>query len=146
VSQHNPFLAYPGFLLQQAASRSQAALAQALSPLALTVGQASVLHAIAHNPRTTATHICAMLGIIKTNMTPLIARLEEKALISRVQANGRMQYLFVTAAGAELAEKVAAVFHAHEHALVAHIPQEKRNMFMVQLKAISTTLNGAGAG
>jgi DNA-binding MarR family transcriptional regulator len=132
----DPLKKLPGYALRRASSAMLSDLARRLTPLALRPTEASILLLIASNPGITQSALCRTLDIQRANMTPITARLEQRALLARERVNGRSQGLILTADGATLLCEVRNVINAHEQSLLAHVPLEHRAHLLPALMAL----------
>jgi len=135
----NSLRAYPGFVLRQAASARMGELARRLEPLQLRISEASTLHLIARHPGLSQSDIGRMIDVKRANMNPMVMRLEARELLSRAQAPGRRQGLFLTPDGQIAAVQVDRIFAEHETALIARVPQDLRPHLMPILNALWAT-------
>ena len=78
-----PLGEFVGYRLRRAQLSVFARFELALREIALSPGQLSVLVVIACNPGLTQSEICAALGILRANFTPLLHDLEARALAIR---------------------------------------------------------------
>ncbi len=126
----------PGYALRRASAAMLAEFSAALEPLDLRPTDASLLLLIDANKGITAGKLGTALGIQRANMVPLIARMEERNLISRKALDGRSFGLSLTDSGAELCSTVKQIVHAHEQSLIARIPSAYQAHFLPALKSL----------
>jgi len=129
----NPLSDYPGYLLRRASAWTMAGLAKRLEPLELTPTEASVLTLIASNLGVTQSEIGRMLGIVSANMTPLVARLDQRGLVTRVPVDGRSFGLTPTRRGAALAAQVSDIMREQEKTLIQAVSPKHRAAFQQAL-------------
>jgi len=132
----DPLRLLPGYALRRASAAQMAAFNVRLAPLGLKFAEASVILVIAANPGATLSAIGRTLDIQRANMTPLVARLEERGLITRAAVNGRSWGLALSADGQKLKRGIDAAVHAHEAALVAQVPAAHRAALLPILHAL----------
>jgi len=132
----DPLRDFAGYVLRRASAVSQADLSGRLNGLGLKITEASVLVLVDANRRMTQSEISRMLSIASANVTPLVARLEERAMLQREPIDGRSHFLSLTPIGRALAKKAKAQMQAHESELIKHIPASRRASFLEALLAI----------
>jgi len=126
----------PGYALRRASTAMLADLNIRLEPLGVRHVEASVLLVIAGNPGVTQSKLGEVLGIQRANMTPLIARLEERGWLARTPIDGRSHGLILSAAGRDARAAISAVVASHELALINRIAPEHRSGFKAALDAL----------
>jgi DNA-binding MarR family transcriptional regulator len=118
-----------GYLLRRISGAVMADLATTLSDLELKISEASVLIVIGDDPGRNQSSIGRRLGIQRANMAPLIAKLVDRGLVERTQADGRSTGLGLTARGAALTHVVRDRITAHESRMFnALTPEERRGL------------------
>jgi DNA-binding MarR family transcriptional regulator len=132
----DPLSLLPGYALRRASAAMQHALGLRLSTLGLTATEASILILVDANAQATQSDIGRTLGIKRANMTPLTARLVDRALIERHRVDGRSQSLRLTSAGDTILKDVWRAVEAHEAHLISHIPMTDQPGFAAALKAL----------
>jgi DNA-binding MarR family transcriptional regulator len=126
----------PGYALRRASAAMLAEFSAALEPLDLRPTDASLLMLIEANPGITPGKLGTALGIQRANMVPLIARMEERGLITRKALDGRSFGLSMTDGGAELCVLVKQIVNAHEQSLIDRIPQAYQAHLLPALKSL----------
>ncbi|KAF0186518.1 MAG: winged helix-turn-helix transcriptional regulator [Hyphomonadaceae bacterium] len=132
----DPLTPFFGYALRRASNASVAQLTPALNALNLRLAEASTLVIIQGSPGITQSELGRMLDIASANMAPMIGRLDERGLISRVRVDGRSQGLRLTAEGEDLAAAALKAFRTHEEQLAAHIPPEFADVILETLNDI----------
>jgi DNA-binding MarR family transcriptional regulator len=100
--------------------------------------EASLVMLIGANPGVRQSELGRVLDIKRANMSPLIAKLEERDLICRTPIDGRSTGLSLSGAGAVLRGKVQQVVAAHEAALIARVNPALRDSFVEALRMLWT--------
>lgn len=139
----DPLRTLAGYALRRASAVSQAGLSDRLEGLGLKVAEASLLVVVDANKHMTPSEISRTLSIASANLTPLVARLEERALLEREPIDGRSYFISLTQTGRALAKKVKAEMQAHESELIKCIPASHRAIFLKALLVIWGDENGA---
>ncbi len=132
----DPMLEFPGYLLRRASMSTLAELNRRLSQFDLRHGDFSLLQMINANPGIKQTKACQLLDIKRANMVPLIAKMEDRNLISRTAIDGRSQAIRLTAAGRALAKKTFLVAEAYEKELIEQVPESLREAVMPVLQSL----------
>ncbi len=113
-----------------------AQFSERLSPLNVSSTEASVIMMIEANSGVTQSELSRSLGIKRANMAPLIARIDDRALVKRTPVDGRSQGLELTAAGSKLASEIKIVVQDHENDLISRIPDAALPHFVSALHAL----------
>jgi len=132
----DPLRHHLGYALRRASAALMAQLAQRFAALDLRPSEATVLMVIDSNPGINPSAIGRMLDIAKANVTPLIARLDERGLLERSPVNGRSHSLRLTSTGRALTKKLQKVVATHETELLLRIPEKQRTAFLTTLQAL----------
>ena len=135
-ASRDPLLELTGYVLQRAASANMTQLTERLAPLKLRPADVALLLLVADRPGLTQSELGRHLDIQRANMVPLVARLEERGVLSRKQVDGRSQGLMLTRSGLALVEKVRQVVSTHEAALLDRVPKEMRPAVLPILMAL----------
>jgi len=112
---------------------SMSGLSSRFADLDLRISDATVLLVIVSNPGVRQSAICKVLDIARANIAPLIARLEERALIIRKPLDGRSHGLELTREGEKLTAQVMTIVEEHERSILDKIPEDLREPFMQAL-------------
>lgn len=132
----NPLDLLNGYQLRRATTAMLADLMESLNGTGLRPSEASVLFLIEANPRITQSDIGRILGVQRANMVPLIARLDEDALIERVPVDGRSHGLRLTKAGRAKTRAVAARIAHHEKRFFAPLSEEECRTLRAMLRRL----------
>lgn len=102
---------FVGYRLRRAQLSVFAGFELALREIGLSPGQLSVLVVIACNPGLTQSEICAALGILRANFTPLLHELEARGLAIRevLPADRRSNTLRLTPLGRDMLARALAL-------------------------------------
>jgi DNA-binding MarR family transcriptional regulator len=132
----DPFEGLLGYHLRRLSALTMADLNASLAPLSLKPAEASILFVVAANPRVTQSDVGRALGILRANMTPMVAALMTEGLIEREPVDGRSQALRLTAAGQLIARKAMSATRLHEERLFGTLPRAARERLITQLTAL----------
>jgi len=136
-SSNDPLACLPGYALRRAANAMTAELAERLAPIGLRISEASVLMLIGARADMTSTEIGKILDIQRANMVPLLARLEQAGLISRLPLDRKSQAIVLTQTeGLPRLAQVQAIIRAFEANLLARIPAAHRDHLLPALHAL----------
>jgi DNA-binding MarR family transcriptional regulator len=94
-----PLEKHVGYQLRRVAMQIQADLTRELKPLNLIPGAASILLVLANQKDVIQMDLSHLLGIKRTNISPMVVSLEKRGLVSRSSLDGRSQYVELTAQG-----------------------------------------------
>ncbi len=94
-----PLENHVGYQLRRVAMQIQADLTRELKPLNLIPGAASILLVLANQKDVIQMDLSHLLGIKRTNISPMVVSLEKRGLVSRSSLDGRSQYVELTAQG-----------------------------------------------
>jgi DNA-binding MarR family transcriptional regulator len=111
-------------------------LTESLAPLGLKPADASVLMTIAHVPGITQSELGRALGILRANMTPLIAALMARGLVEREPVDGRSQALRLSTAGRSTCRAAHKVVKDHEERLFGSLTGPARARLIARLRAL----------
>ncbi len=135
-----------GYALRRASAMTLAELNVRLEAFGVRHVDASVLLLISQNDGITLSKIGEILGIQRANMTPLVARLEERGLVIRAPIDGRSHGLSVTTTGADCVADITTTMNDHEKSLIARIPLSHREAFRSALDALWTPTHHTESG
>lgn len=97
-----------GYRMRRASMAMMADLLAALRPLGLSAGEASFLILIGANPGCRQSDVGRTLDIKRANLTPLVARMKTRGLVTDAPIDGRSRSLTLTAQGAALRDAAQA--------------------------------------
>lgn len=126
----------PGYALRRAANAMMADLGERLSPLGLRVSDITVMKLVDERKGATSSQISRALDINRTNMVPVLKRLEEAGLARREAINGKSQAIVLTSKGQSTLAKAWQVIEQLEGDLIARIPAQHRPHFLPALQAL----------
>lgn len=132
----DPLARLPGYALRRAASAMMAQLAGRFATIDLRIADASVLQLIHTRSDMTSADIGKVLDIQRANMVPLLARLEQAALISRVPIDRKSQAIVLTDAGRQRLIEVSAITATFEAELLLRVPEVHREHLLPALNAL----------
>ncbi len=98
---YEPLEDHLGYQLRRAAVLLQADLTETMRDLQLSPTAAAIMLVLAKNKDIIQMELSRILGLQRTNVSPLIINLEKRGLLSRSSHDGRSQYLQLTQQGLE---------------------------------------------
>jgi DNA-binding MarR family transcriptional regulator len=134
----NPLDGLLGYQLRRASAAMLSDLMRVLADLDLRVTEASVILLIDSNPDITQREIGRTLGIQRANMAPLVAGLDNRAIIDRARADGRSQALRLSGHGSALARVIRARIADHEARFLVDLSTRDRSRLIRMLRRIWT--------
>lgn len=137
---NDPLRDWPGYTLRRLSAALMAKLAIRLAALDLRPAEATVLLVIGANPGVTQSEVGRLLDIASANMTPLAARLTDRALIVRQPVDRRSQGLKLSESGRRLMVKARAIMEELEQDLVERIPAAQRDAFLGSLSKLARSV------
>ena len=132
----NPISKHIGYQLQRVSSLIMLDLSTLLSTLALRPAEASALMIIGENPKITQTTLGRYLGMKRTNISPLLSKLESQHLVKRSTTHGRSPSLLLTKAGMSTMKKASTLFVRHDQHLFDQLTASEKNEVMESLISI----------
>lgn len=109
----DPLENHIGYQLRRAAMLIQAELTLALKELDLIPGAASILLVLANKKDFIQMELSHLLGIKRTNISPMVVSLEKRGLVSRSSLDGRSQYVKLTDQGVKQIPKILLCLEQH---------------------------------
>lgn len=126
----------PGYALRRAANSAMAELGERLAPLGLRISDVTVMILIASGSDVTASDLARMLDIKRTNMVPLLKRLEDAELVRRRALDGKSQAIDLTEAGTKVLDLAQTEIETFEASLLQRVPEEHRPHLLPALQAL----------
>jgi DNA-binding MarR family transcriptional regulator len=136
MSATDPFDGLLGYHVRRLSFVVMSDLTESLAPLGLKPADASVLLAISEVPGITQSDLGRSLGILRANMTPLIAALMARGLVEREPVDGRSQALRLSAEGRSACRAAHKVVKDHEERLFGSLTALARQRLIAQLRAL----------
>lgn len=133
-----------GFQLRLASTAFMADLAETLAGVPLRPAEYSLLSLVASKPGVTQTELCSRLAIKKTNIVPLVARLEKRGLLARAPdpADRRAQKLLLTPKARAAIAKWHRLVTAHEERMLRALDDTERTRLwalLIKMRAAPPT-------
>jgi DNA-binding MarR family transcriptional regulator len=125
-----------GYQLRRAALATMTALDAAYTPLGVSLTEAIILRFIGANSGCNQAAISRALGVTRTNMVPFVSSLADKRLIEREPSDGRTHALFLTAAGAALTKRLAAVTAEQDQRYFGSFDRSTREILFTALTLV----------
>ncbi len=123
-----------GYHLRRVAVMCQTALSETLKELNLIPATSSIMLALNQNKNIIQLELARILGLQRTNISPLIISLEKQGFISRIEHDGRSQNLKLTEHGKQQIEPITALLKLHADECFSKVPKP-------QLKNLEFILN-----
>jgi DNA-binding MarR family transcriptional regulator len=135
-----PLGEFVGYRLRRAQLSLFAGFGLALREIGLSPGQLSVLVVIAHNQGLTQSEICAALGILRANFTPLLHELEARGLAIRevLPADRRSNTLRLTPLGRDVVSRALALHERLEKRVATRLGAAGRSQLIGLLQKFET--------
>jgi DNA-binding MarR family transcriptional regulator len=130
----------PGFLVRRLHQIHLAMFAEECGALGLTPVQYSILTVAAAQPGLEQTRLGYEVGVDRTTLANVVARLEGRKLLTRTRGrtDRRLKHVTLTKAGLDLLERMAApAGRAHARTIEA-LPEAEREVF---LRALATLVD-----
>jgi DNA-binding MarR family transcriptional regulator len=136
----------PGFLIRRLHQIHLALFAEECEPFGVTPVQFSILSVVVARPGIEQGELAHEIGVDRTTMANVLARLEGRGLVTRAvaAADRRVKLVTLTVAGRQTLRKMqAAAERAHARTIEA-LPPEQRAAFLEALGALVAAGNGYG--
>ncbi|WP_170985200.1 MarR family winged helix-turn-helix transcriptional regulator [Roseomonas sp. AR75] len=133
-----PLPDYLGYLLRRAQARVFADFAEALDG-AISPGEFGLLTLVVENPGITQVRLAAALGLDKSTLSPVLARLTERGLLrrERLASDGRLQALRLAPGAEQAYAAMRARVEAHEARIGARFTAAERAELMRLLRRVA---------
>jgi DNA-binding MarR family transcriptional regulator len=132
----DPLAEMLGYQLRRTSVAVMSALADALDPLGLNPGEASMLLLIGANQGVTQSEIGRAMRAQPANLQPLVHKLLQAGILERAPGKGRMMALSLSPDGRALHARVAAAFARHEARIARNLPADRRAEIIELLRVI----------
>ncbi|MDG2091489.1 MAG: MarR family transcriptional regulator [Gammaproteobacteria bacterium] len=129
-----PLENHMGYQLRRAAVLVQADLTAVLKELNLIPSAAFILLVLSNKKDLIQMELSNLLGIQRTNISPLIARLEKRGFLSRSSLDGRSHYLKLTGQGIKEIPRILDCLEQHAKNCFAHLSASKMSKLNKALK------------
>lgn len=116
-----PLESHVGYQLRRAAMLIQADLTIELKELNLIPSAASILLVLADIKDVIQMDLSQLLGIKRTNISPMVVSLDKRRLVSRSSLDGRSQYVELTEQGNNLIPKILLCLERHSENFLSNI-------------------------
>lgn len=136
----------PGFLIRRLHQIHVSLFVEECGALGVTPVQFSVLTAVAQTPGLEQARLTEQVGVDRTTLAGVVARLEKHGLVRRRAGRGdrRVKNVFPTPAGQSLLQRIEApARRAHERTLAA-LPAAERKLFLKALAHLVDAGNSYG--
>ena len=129
----------PGYLFRRCRQRLALLYAESAPGLDLTLQQYTVLHALRETPWIEQTGLCDVIMLDRSTVATLLARLEEKGLVTRKSAadNRRKNLVALTPAGETILGEVEPSLDAVEVRLLAPLSAAERATLLALLTRLA---------
>ncbi|MGE4482571.1 MarR family winged helix-turn-helix transcriptional regulator [Acidocella sp.] len=142
----SPLTERPGFLVRRLHQIHQALFAEECAAFDITPVQFSIMSVAAIYPGLDQTTLAHEVGVDRTTLANVVARLEKRKLLRRTRSkeNHRLKCVHLTVVGQHtVAQMDNAVTRAHQRTIAALAPAE-RHAFMAALKCLVDSGNEYG--
>lgn len=141
-----PLPGYLGYNLRQAQAALFRDFARRMAPLEVRPGQFSLLTLIERNPGISQGALAASHGLDKSTMSPALAELERRGLVSRdkTAADRRAYALRLTPEGSALLDRVRGEVDAQERVMAAALAPEDQTRIIGMLRHVTEALLAGG--
>lgn len=122
----------PGHLIRRCQQIAVGIFLEEMAPFDLTPVQYAALVAIREHPGIDQRTLVSLIAIDRSTVGHLLARLEQKKLITRVvpKTNQRVKQLFITPAGTALLRSVRETARKVQNRILAPLSKDERAAFM----------------
>jgi len=144
--QRLPLWSRPGYLVRRLHQIHQALFLEECTSFKITPVQYGLLTALSARPGIDQVTLAAELGIDRTNVADVLARLAERGLVRRAVSNRdrRVKLAYLTREGGKLTEKMHDAMHRAQERLVAPLSPTERRQFMSMLTRLVDANNQYG--
>jgi len=119
----------------------QADLTTVLKELELIPSAASILLVLANNKDVIQMELSHLLGIKRTNISPMVVSLEKRGLLSRSSLDGRSQYVKLTDKGIKLLPEILLCLEQHAKNCFFHLSGKDISTLNKALKITQSLLD-----
>lgn len=135
-----PLEEFVGYRLRRAQLAVLAGFELGLRETGLSPGQLSVLLVISRNPGMTQSEVCAALGILRANFTPLLHELEARGLALReaLPADRRSNTLRMTPLGHDVLSRALVLHERLEKRITSSLGVAGRSQLIHLLRKLET--------
>jgi DNA-binding MarR family transcriptional regulator len=133
-----PLWSRPGYLVRRLHQIHSAIFAEECKPFGITPVQYGLMTALLHRPESDQVSLGAEIGIDRTNVADVLARLAERGLVTRTRgaADRRTMLASLTEEGASLTRTMHGAMQRAQERLLAPLPPAQRRDFMAMLVAL----------
>jgi DNA-binding MarR family transcriptional regulator len=130
----------PGFLIRRLHQIHLAMFAEECAALGITPVQFSILSVAAAQPGLEQARLGYEVGVDRTTLANVVARLESRAMLTRTQgqADRRLKHVTLTKAGFDMLARMAEPARRAHARTIAALPEPEREMF---LRALATLVD-----
>lgn len=132
----DPLSHLPGYVLRRAANVAIRDFARRLATIGIRPIECTILMQLQHQPSMTASQLGKLLDIERTNMTPLLSRLEEAGLIQRTPIDRKSVGISLTTHGSARACEAEHISAEYEDELLSRVPEALRDHVVPVLNAL----------
>ena len=148
AQQRSPLLARPGFLIRRLHQLHCALFVEETRDFGITPVQYSLMTALDERGELDQNSLALEIGLERTTVADVVLRLHDRGVLERRQSavDRRVRLVKLTRKGRALLKKMAcAVQRAHDRT-VAQLPQDERDLFLLQMvKLVETNNDISGA-
>jgi DNA-binding MarR family transcriptional regulator len=119
---HDPLEDHLGYQLRRVAVLIQADLTNSMEDLQLIPTSAAIMLVLYKKTNIIQVELARILGLQRTNVSPLIINLEKRGFVNRVNQDGRSQYIELTDEGKAQIEHIVSRLEQHTIRCFSHLP------------------------
>jgi DNA-binding MarR family transcriptional regulator len=136
----------PGFLIRRLHQIHLAMFAEECGPSGITPVQYSILSVAAAQPGLEQTRLGYEVGVDRTTLANVVARLEAKRLLTRVRGttDRRLKHVTLTRTGADLLDRIAEPARRAHARTIEALPEVERDVFLRALARLVDAGNAYG--
>jgi MarR family transcriptional regulator, lower aerobic nicotinate degradation pathway regulator len=136
----------PGFLIRRLHQIHLAMFAQECASLDITPVQYSILSVAAAQPGLEQARLGYEVGVDRTTLANVVARLETRGMLTRVQgvADRRLKHVTLTRAGLDLLDRIAEPARRAHARTIEALPDAEREVFLRALARLVDAGNAYG--
>jgi DNA-binding MarR family transcriptional regulator len=129
-----PLWSRPGYLIRRLHQIHSALFAEECAAFGITPVQYGLMTALLHYPKSDQVSLAAELGIDRTNVADVLARLAERGLVARERGSDRRTMLAsLTETGVALTRDMHGAMQRAQDRLLMPLPPARRAVFMAML-------------
>lgn len=125
-----------GYRFRRISSMSMSTLGDMMTEVGLRVIDGAVLMKIAENRGVTSAELGRILGVLRANMTPMIANLTKLGFVEAKPLDGRSMGLYLTESGRDMCARVQKVSMSHDRQFFAALDEDDQAQLLSLLARV----------